>query len=308
MQHKKILVTGGAGFIGHSLVKELIDKEGCQVKIIDNLSTGKKENLHPEAEFILADITNLDEIKKHFEGIDGVLHTAALPRVPLSIEKPQETNEANVDGTLNVLIAARDAGVKRFVYSASSSAYGEQEVMPLNEELPAQPMHPYGLQKYIGELYCKIFSSIYNLPTVSLRYFNVYGPGMADEGAYVTVISVFKQLNEAGKPLTIIGDGEQTRDFTHIRDVVRANIAALESDRVGKGEAINIGAGDNHSVNEIANMFGGEKIYLPPRIEAKHTRADISKAKELLSWEPQVKFEDGMKELFEIWGLEMKNK
>ncbi len=305
MTHKKVLVTGGAGFIGHSLVHELI-KRGYEVRIIDNLSTGKKENLHPDADFKFADITKLDEIKPYFEGIDGVFHTAALPRVPLSIEKPHETHDANVNGTLNVLIAARDGGVKKMVYSASSSAYGEQEVMPLHEELPAQPMHPYGLQKYIGELYCKIFSEIYKLPTVSLRYFNVYGPGMADEGAYVTVISVFKQLHEAGKPLTIFGDGEQTRDFTHINDAVRANILALESNEVGKGEVINIGASDNHSVNEIAGMFGDERVFLEPRIEAKHTRADIRKAKELIGWEPQVKFRNGMKELFDIWGLEMK--
>ncbi|MDD4994880.1 MAG: NAD-dependent epimerase/dehydratase family protein [Patescibacteria group bacterium] len=305
MNYKKVLVTGGAGFIGHNLVKELISR-GYAVKIIDNLSTGKKENLHPDAEFVFADITKLDEIKPHFTGVEGVFHVAALPRVPLSIEKPQETHEANVGGTLNVLIAARDAGVKKLVYSASSSAYGEQETLPLHEGLPAQPMHPYGLQKYIGELYAKIFANIYKLPTVSLRYFNVYGQGMADKGAYVTVMSIFKQLYDAGKPLTIIGDGEQTRDFTHINDVVNANILALESMKVGKGEVINIGAEDNHSVNEIAAMFGGEKVFLPPRIEAKHTRADIRRAKELLGWEPQVKFIDGMKDLFERWGLENK--
>lgn len=305
MKYKKILVTGGAGFIGSNLVEELIN-QGCEVKIIDNLSTGKKENLHPKAEFVLADITKLEDIKPHFQGVEGVCHVAALPRVPLSIEKPQETNAANIDGTLNVLIAARDAGVKKFVYSASSSAYGEQTNLPLREDMPADPIHPYGLQKYVGELYAKQFADLYNLPTVSLRYFNVYGPRMAEEGAYVTVISIFKRQTLAGEPLTIVGDGGQTRDFTHVSDVVRANIMALESDKVGKGEVINIGGGHNYSVSQIADMFGGERKHLPPRPEARHTLADITRAKQLLGWEPQVKFVDGVKELFKDWGLEFK--
>ena len=261
----KYLVTGGAGFIGSNLVDELI-KLGNEVVVLDNLSTGKKENLNPRAKFIKADIRNLEEIRPAFEGINGVFHLAAMPRVQFSIENPAETNEVNVNGVLNVLIASRDAKVKRAVYSASSSVYGNTEVLPTNENIKPNSMSPYGLQKYIGEEYCRLFSLIYGLETVSLRYFNVYGWRMADSGAYLTVIKVFLNQKAAGKPLTITGDGNQTRDFTHIRDVARANILAMQSLNIGKGEAINIGAGKNYSVNQIADLIGGEKKYIEPPI------------------------------------------
>ena len=292
----KYLVTGGAGFIGSNLVDELI-KLGNEVIVLDNLSTGKKENINPKAKFIKADIRNLEEIRPAFEGIDGVFHLAAMPRVQFSIENPAETNEINVNGVLNVLIASRDAKVKKVVYSASCSVYGNTEVLPTHENIKPNPISPYGLQKYIGEEYCRLFSLIYGLTTVSLRYFNVYGWRMADSGAYLTVIKVFLNQKAAGKPLTITGDGNQTRDFTHIRDVARANILAMQSLNIGKGEAINIGAGKNYSVNQIADLIGGEKKYIEPRIEPKHTLADISLAKKLLNWEPREKLEEAIKEL-----------
>src|SRR3989344_1170867 len=294
----KALVTGGAGFIGSNLVDELI-KQGNQVRVIDNLSTGKKENLNPRAEFVLADITNLEEIKPHFAGIDCVFHLAALPRVQWSIENPIESHNANINGTLNVFLAAKDAKVKRLVYSASSSAYGDVAVMPLKEDFLPAPMSPYGLHKYVGEHYARLFALLYGLETVSLRYFNVYGPRLAFAGAYVTVIAVFLRQKSEGKKMTIIGDGSQTRDFTFVGDVVRANILASQSDQVGHGEVINIGAGHNYSVNEIAAKIGGETEYIAARIEPHDTLADTSKAKELLGWEPQVNFDEGLRRTVE---------
>ena len=290
------LVTGGAGFIGSNLVDELIN-QGHRVMIIDNLSTGKKENINQSAQFINADIRNLEEIKPYFNGADGVFHVAALPRVQLSIENPVESNYINVNGTINVLVAAKDAKVKRVVYSASSSAYGNSEILPLKEDMMPCAMSPYGLQKYIGEEYCRIFSLLYGLETVNLRYFNAYGPRMADTGAYLTVIKNFLMQKARGEAMTITGDGEQTRDFTHVRDIVRANIKAMDSQKAGKGESINIGAGKNHSVNQIAAIIGGSYSHIPPRVEPKHTLADISKAKELLDWEPQEDLEEAIKDL-----------
>jgi UDP-N-acetylglucosamine/UDP-N-acetyl-alpha-D-glucosaminouronate 4-epimerase len=298
------LVTGGAGFIGSHLAEALL-RDGHRVRVIDNLSTGKRERVPVGAEFILADFTDLEEIRPHFEGVDGVFHVGALPRIPLSIDQPIETMQANVMGTLHVLVAARDAGVKRVVYSASSSAYGAQEELPLRPEMPANPLNPYALHKYIGEKKCEMFSRFYGLETVSLRYFNVYGPRMADEGAYVTVISVFKRQKKAGEPLTIHGDGEQTRDFTHVFDVVRANMLAMASPNVGKGEVVNVGAGERHSINKIAGMFGGPVAYQEGRKgEARHTQADISRTRELLGWEPSITFERGLQQLMKDEGLD----
>ncbi len=293
---KKAIVTGGAGFIGSHVVEGLVAK-GYEVHVIDNLSGGKKENVHPEAIFHHKDIRNLDDIKPIFKGVDYVFHLAALPRVQYSIENPQETNDVNVGGMLNVLIAAKEGGVKKVVYSASSSAYGDQPVMPLREDMSANPKSPYGLQKYIGELYARVFSMVYGLPTVSLRYFNVYGPRFDAEGAYALVIGKFLKQKNEGKPMTITGDGKQTRDFTHVRDVTQANILAAESPKVGKGEVINIGAGKNQSINAIAELIGGKVEYIPARLEPHDTLADNSKARELLGWVPQVSIEEGIKEL-----------
>ncbi|RJQ31414.1 SDR family oxidoreductase [Candidatus Parcubacteria bacterium] len=294
----KVLVTGGAGFIGSNLVKELVNAND-EVTIIDNLSTGKKENIHPRAKFVKADITDFEQIKPHFKGMDFVFHMAALPRVPYSIDHPVETHNININGTLNVLLAAKEAKVRRLVYSASSSAYGNSERLPLKEDQLPQPMSPYGLHKYVGEHYAKLFFLFYGLETVSLRYFNVYGPNMAFSGAYCLVIAVFLKQKKEGQPLTITGDGTQTRDFTFVFDVVRANILAAKSDKVGKGEVINIGAGHNHSVNEVAKIIGGPTVNIAPRVEPHDTLADNTLAKKLLDWQPEVDFNEGMKRTIE---------
>ncbi|MBA3047013.1 SDR family oxidoreductase [Patescibacteria group bacterium] len=284
---KKCLVTGGAGFIGSNLVDELI-KRGDEVVIIDNLSTGKKENINPGAKFYECDMRDLDKIKPLFAGVDYVFHLAAFARVQPSIEDPITANDINLNGTLNVLTAAKDANVKKVIYSASSSVYGDQKTMPLREDMPVHTLSPYGLQKYVGELYCGLFSEIYGLPTVSLRYFNIYGNRQLLEGAYCLVMGIFVRQRLAGEPMTITNDGEQRRDFTSVVDAVRANILAAGSERTGKGEVINIGRGKNYSVNELAKMIGGPTKFGGKRIEPKETLADNSLAKELLGWEPTV--------------------
>ncbi len=298
----KAIVTGGAGFIGAHLAGALLER-GFEVHIIDNLATGKRERLHPEAVFHDADIRDLRAIAPVFAGAELVFHTAALPRVQPSIENPITANNVNVNGALNVLVAARDAKVKRVIYSASSSAYGDQDKLPLTEDMPARPLSPYGLQKYIGELYCRLFHQVYGLETVSLRYFNVYGPGASAEGAYALVIGKFLDQRRRGEPLTIVPDGRQSRDFTHVRDVVRANILAAESPKAGRGEVINIGGGHNHNVLEIAELIGGPRVFIEPRVEPKHTLADITKARELLGWEPKITLEEGIAELKKVYDL-----
>lgn len=298
----KCLVTGGAGFIGSNLVDELININ-CDVVIIDNLSTGKKEYVNPKAKFYNYDIRDLDKIKPLFVGVDYVFHLAAMPRVQFSIDDPVTTNDVNLNGTMNVLVAARDAKVKRVIYSASSSAYGMQANMPLREDMPTNPMSPYAVQKFMGEEYCKLFSKIYGLQTVALRYFNIYGPRFSMEGAYPLVLGVFAKQILEGKPMTITGDGEQRRDFTHVKDAIRANILAAKSTKVGNGEVINIGRGNNYSVNELARMIGGETTYIPPRIEPRETLADNSKARELLGWEPKYNLPDWVAEYKKEIGL-----
>lgn len=295
-KQKIAVVTGGAGFIGSHLSTTLL-AEGYAVIVVDNLSGGKRRKIPKGAVCYEQDINDTAALVKAMEGADFVFHLAALPCVQYSIEHPIETNRVNVDGTVSVLRAAQEAGVKRVIYSASSSAYGDQAIMPLTEDMQAGPKSPYGLQKYIGELYCRIFSEVYNLSTVSLRYFNVYGPGADPEGAYALVIAKFLQQRALGGPMTITGDGMQTRDFTHVRDVVRANILAAQSERVGKGEVINIGAGQNASVVRVAELIGGPIEYIAARLEPHDTLADNTRAKELLGWEPTVLLEDGIAEL-----------
>lgn len=297
-----LLVTGGAGFIGSNLVDELI-KRGHRVSVIDNLSGGKKDNINPKCLFFKKDICNYKLIEPHFKDVDYVFHLAALPRVQYSIENPIETNQTNVAGTINILKSSHKAGVKRVIYSASSSAYGDQKKMPLKETMEVRPQSPYGLQKYISELYCRVWSEVYGLPTVSLRYFNVYGPRNNTDGAYALVIAKFLHQRKTAKPLTITGDGEQTRDFTSVHDVVRANILAMKSSKVGKGEVINIGAGKNQSINKIAKLIGGPIKYIPARFEPHDTLADNSLAKKLLGWEPSVSIEEGIAELKTLFGI-----
>lgn len=298
----KVVVTGGAGFIGSNLVAKLV-KENFDVQVIDNLSGGKKEKVHPQAKLHVVDIRKFPEILPIFSGAKYVFHLAALPRVQFSIENPKETHDVNVNGTMHALMAAHKAGVKKFIYSASSSAYGDQEEMPLREEMAANPKSPYGLQKYMGELMARLWSEVYGLPTVSLRYFNVYGPGQSEEGAYALVIAKFLKQKREGIPLTVTGDGKQTRDFTSVHDVVRANLLAAESENAANGEVFNIGAGKNYSVNEVAKLIGGKVTHVPERLEPKHTLADNSKVGKAFGWRPEITLEEGIEELVGLENL-----
>ncbi len=317
---QKVIVTGGAGFIGSHLADALI-KDGFNVVILDNLSTGKKLNVNKTAQFVKADIRDLKKIKPYFKNADLIFHLAAMARIQPSIKDPINSFDNNVAGTLNILLAARDAGVRRVIYSASSSSYGDQKTLPLHEEMTPYFKSPYALSKYIGEELCRLFSNLYGLETVSLRYFNVYGPRQLVDGAYATVIGVFIKQAKEGKPLTIVGDGNIQRDFTHVRDVVRANILAGNSDKVGSGEVINIGTGHNHSINEIATMILASNIrqpkavlaaalkdrratYILPRLGETHkTLADNSKADKVLGWKPLITVEEGIIELKDKAGL-----
>ncbi|MBI5457105.1 NAD-dependent epimerase/dehydratase family protein [Candidatus Kaiserbacteria bacterium] len=299
---KKAVVTGGAGFIGSNLSHALV-AAGWETHIIDIDPSFRKDTLPKEATLHVLDVRSTDAIQSVMEGADVVFHTAAVPRVPYSIEHPVETTDQNVTGTVSALTAAARGKVRRFIYSASGSAYGEQTVLPLSESMEANPVNPYGLQKYVGELFAKLWSSTYGIETVSLRYFNVYGPGMDPNGAYALAIGKFALARKNNEPITIFGDGTVTRDFTHVSDVVRANLLAAESPNVGKGEVLNIGAGRQTSVKALADMFGGEIVYAPPRIEAHDSLADNSKAKKLLGWEPQVTLEDGIAALKKEMGI-----
>jgi len=300
-----VIVTGGAGFLGSHLTRALV-KEGYMVHIIDNLVAGKKENVPDGAVLYEADVRDkktLAKIFKRAQPIAGVFHLAALPRVQFSIDYPELSHDVNINGSLNVLLAAKEFGAGKVVYSASSSAYGDQPVLPLTETMLPQPKSPYALHKYTVEHYCRNFSSVYGLPTVCLRYFNLYGPNADPNGPYAQAIVKFLDQRVRGKPLTITGDGEQTRDCVHVSDVVRANILAFKNKNVGNGEVINIGSGKNVSVNKIARLVGGEVTHIPPRIEPRHTQADIRLAKKLLGWKPTVRLEDGIAELKRQAGL-----
>ncbi len=299
---KKAVITGGAGFIGSNIAAELIAR-GVETHLIDNNPAFRRDTLPKEATLHEFSVLDTDATQKVFEGADVVFHTAAIPRVPYSIEHPVETTNENITGTVSVLTAAARAKVRRVVYSASGSAYGEQQTLPLAETLPANPVNPYGLQKYVGELFAKMWPDIYGVETVSLRYFNVYGPGMDPNGAYALAIGKFLKARQDGEPITIFGDGTVTRDFTHVSDVVNANVLAAESPNVGKGEVINIGAGRNVSIKYLADLFGGDIVYAAPRIEAHDSQADNRKAKELLGWEPKIALEEGIAALKNQAGL-----
>tara|TARA_B100001758_G_C18397794_1_gene607048 strand:+ start:1241 stop:2140 length:900 start_codon:yes stop_codon:yes gene_type:complete len=283
---KKVIVTGGAGFIGSNLTDELI-KIGIEVIVLDNLSSGKKSNINTKAIFHNIDLSKLKPADYSlFKGVDVVFHLAALARVQPSIEDPVSFDKINIGGTLRVLYASVKANVKKVVYSASSSAYGETDILPTPETAPTNPLSPYGLQKYVGEQYCKMFSQVYGLDTVSLRYFNVYGERMSLEGAYKLLIPVFAEQIKNNEKLNITNDGNQRRDFTYVGDVCQANIlAALHNEKLN-GETFNIGNGKNFSVNEVADMFKGEKKYGEKRIEPFETLADNTKAKNILKWRP----------------------
>ena len=300
------LVTGGAGFIGTNLVKQLL-AEGHKVRVLDNFSAGRfPERIQPEAEYVEGDIRNTDDVLPAFDDIDGVFHLAALPRVAYSVERPHETHDVNVNGTLNILMSAREKGIKRVVFATSSSAYGDQTVYPLKEEgVTKRPISPYGLQKLIGEEYCTLFYKLYELETVSLCFFNVYGPYFDPNGPYALVIGKFLKQRKDGQPMTVRGDGEYFRDYTHVSDIVQANILAMTKDTVGKGEVINVGYGEPHSVNELVKMIGGESIFVPALPgEVRFTHADNTKARTLLGWQPQIRLEEGIAQLKKDWGIE----
>ena len=303
----KYVVVGGAGFIGSNIVDKLVE-QNHEVVVIDNLSTGKRENINPKVKLEYIDISdpkqdkNMTEVMK---GADSVFLLAAKARVQPSIENPVEYETNNTIGTLNVLKCASDAGVRRVVYSASSSAYGNTDKLPSKESDPVNPLSPYGAQKYYGEVMCKMFSEVYGLETVSLRYFNIYGERQNVGGAYAMVIGIFVDQLLNGNPMTITGNGEQRRDFTYVGDVVNANILASQSENVGKGEVINIGNGDNRSINELADMIGGDIVNIAPVIEPRETLANNSKAEELLGWKPTQNIEEWIPKYKKDMGLDV---
>ena len=302
--HKRFLVTGGAGFIGSNIVERLV-KEGHKVRVLDNFSTGRRENiahLLDKIELIEGDIRDLDTCRKAVEGVDFVLHQAALPSVQKSIEDPLTTFQVNALGTLNLLIASKEAGVRRFVFASSSAIYGDDPNLPNREEALPTPICPYGTSKLIGENLCRAFYKSYGLSVVSLRYFNVFGPRQALEGEYSAVIPAFITAFLDGKRPTIYGDGEQTRDFIYVENVVEANILACFKEGID-GEVFNVASGKATSVNELFRVIrelNGKKevepIYAPPRPgEARHSLADIRKAREKLGYRPAIDLADGLK-------------
>lgn len=293
----KYVVTGGAGFIGSNLVDRLLS-EDHEVIILDNLSTGSIDNLSKKAKesFVFKDVAMAlpQELNRICKDANGIFHMAALPNVQYSIENPVGTFNANLVSTMKMLEVAKYHSIK-FIYSGSCSCYGNAINTPTNENESIKPLSPYALNKYQGEEYCKLYSEIYNINAVCLRYFNVYGDRMTNTGAYRSVLSVFFDSYNKKQPLNIVNDGEQKRDFVHVSDVVRANILAMNTELKVK-MPFNIGSGKNYSVNEIANMFGAEKKYGEKRVEPKETLANIGRAKLLLKWEPKTKLEEWIKE------------
>ena len=285
----KYVITGGAGFIGSNLVERLV-KEGNEVHVIDNFSFGKLENCNKKAHYYNIDLSqksNFNQVKEVCKNADSVFHLACIARVQPSIKNPVEYEMNNTISTVNILKASVESNVRRFIYSSSSSVYGNQTNLPLKEDFKTNPLSPYGAQKLYGEILCKTFSKVYGLETVSLRYFNVYGEKQNIDGAYALVIGIFLNQRFNEKSLTVRGDGSQRRDFTYVGDVVRANILASRSEHVGSGEIINIGNGKNKSINEIASYVGGKIKYIEPVLEPFETLADNLKAKKLLNWEPK---------------------
>lgn len=296
----RALITGGAGFIGSHLADQLVE-DGHSVIIVDNLRSGRLENLAqildlPQVRFIEADITNHDSIAAVFEDIDWVFHLAGLADIVPSIENPATYYDTNVSGTFNVLQCARDAGVKRLVYAASSSSYGIPDLYPTPESTPIAAQYPYALTKHMGEELVLHWAQVYRLPALSLRLFNVYGPRSRTAGAYGAVFGVFLAQKLNKQPFTVVGDGTQTRDFTHVTDVARAFLAAASSGE--SGIAMNVGSGHHYSVNQLVELLGGPVTYIPKRPgEPDCTFADTRLIREKLGWQPQVPFEQGVADM-----------
>ena len=300
---KKVIVTGGAGFIGSHLTDLLLSR-GYHVIIIDDFSTGKMVNIEPllknkKVDFIQGSITELPLLQNLFQGVNFVFHQAALSSVPRSIEDPLSTSKVNITGTLNVLLAARDNNVKKVIYASSSSVYGDTPTLPKREDMVSNPQSPYALTKLVGEYYCRVFHQIYGLPSICLRYFNVYGPRQDSDSQYAAVIPIFIAKLSQDKSPIIYGDGEQTRDFTFVKDVIQANIIGAESDACG---VFNIGRGENSTLNDLAktiiNLVGKDlqSEYQPPRVgDVRDSLADISKAR-AIGYEPQYSLDKGLRE------------
>ncbi|MEI7482941.1 MAG: SDR family oxidoreductase [Elusimicrobiota bacterium] len=304
------VVTGGAGFIGSNITEELV-RRGETVRVFDNFSTGKKENLSPflnKIQLVKGDIRNPEHLKKAMKGAAYVLHQAALRSVPRSVDNPVDSNEVNVTGTLNVLMAARDAGVRRLVYASSSSAYGDSRVFPQVETLATNPISPYAVSKLAGEHYCMVFARTYRFETVALRYFNVFGPRQNPESLYSAVIPKFMEAALAGQRLDIHWDGKQSRDFTFIQNVVNANILAAKAPKAA-GNVYNIATGTSVSLMDIVSgledILGRklDKKFLPKRAgDVRRTWANISKARRDMGYKPQVAFRDGLRATWEYFG------
>jgi nucleoside-diphosphate-sugar epimerase len=302
----RYLVTGGAGFIGSNTVDELV-RRGHSVVVLDDLSTGKEENLadvRSKITFVKGSITDLEAVQKAIHQAEYVIHLAARTSVPRSVKDPLETNRINVEGTLNVLVAARDNKVKRFVFAASSSAYGETPTLPKVESMEPNPISPYGVAKYVGELYASVFSRCYGVETVCLRYFNIFGPRQDPDSPYSGVLSRFAAAFLAGEPPVVYGDGEQTRDFTFVENAVQANLLACEAPGVS-GQVFNVGTGGRVSLNQTLQLLRGMAAkrlpakFEPPREgDIRDSQADISKAKEMLGYEPMVGFREGLERTY----------
>jgi nucleoside-diphosphate-sugar epimerase len=296
------LVTGGAGFIGSHLTDELV-RRGHRVRVVDNFVSGKRQNLAhvPGVEVLEGDLADAAVARRAVAGVDVVLHQAAIPSVPRSVEDPLTSHRANIDATLHVLLASRDAGVRRVVYAGSSSAYGDTPTLPKVESMPTAPLSPYALQKLVGEQYGRLFAQLYGVETVSIRYFNVFGPRQDPSSPYSGVISRFIAAVAAGRAPIIYGDGEQTRDFTYVANVVDGVLRACEASHVA-GEVINVATGSRISINDlfraVRDLTGAriEPTYAPVRAgDVRDSQADISKARRLLAYEPRVGFEEGLK-------------
>jgi nucleoside-diphosphate-sugar epimerase len=296
------LVTGGAGFIGSHLAEELV-RRGHRVRIADSLITGHRRNFEhiPGVDFVEGDLAEMSVATRAVAGMDYVLHQAAIPSVPRSVNDPVTSNRANIDASINILVAARDAGVKRLVYAGSSSAYGDLPTLPKSEDMPTHPLSPYALQKLVAEQYCQMFTKLYGFETVTIRYFNVFGPRQDPSSPYSGVISLFSTALLEGRQPTIYGDGEQTRDFTYVANIVDGVLRACEAPGAA-GEVINVATGGRISLKKLLQVINGivgttiEPIYQESRSgDVKDSQADITKAKALLGYEPVVTFEEGLK-------------